>query len=255
MTESAARKFGISSFVLHVAAMLFMLCDHVWATLLFDVTPLAYIGRIAFPIFAFMLAEGFFHTKNHKKYLLRMLIFAVISEIPFNMLVGGGIFYLTHQNVLWTFLIALCAMLILEQLKDRSIAIRCICYPLIVLIAFLVGFITFVDYFGYGVITVLLFYFTCTTRKDPLPKRLIMMLIQLIVIIIINCKFLGGIYFPFELFGHTFEIPTQYFAVLSLPIIWLYNGTQGPYNKFIKYLYYSFYPLHMLIISLVAMFA
>ena len=254
MTETTAKKFGISSFVLHIAAMLFMLCDHVWAILLFDVTPLAYIGRIAFPIFAFMLAEGFFHTKNHKKYLLRMLIFAVISEIPFNLLVGGGVFYLTHQNVLWTFSIALCAMLLLKQLKNRSLVVRCICYPLIVLIAFLVGFVTFVDYFGYGVITVLLFYFTYTTRKDSLIKRLIMMLIQLAVIIIINCEMLGGVSFPFELFGYTFDFPTQYTAVLALPIIWLYNGAQGPYNKFIKYLYYSFYPLHMLILAIVAMF-
>ena len=252
MTETAAKKFGISSFVLHIAAMLFMLCDHVWAILLFDVTPLAYIGRIAFPIFAFMLAEGFFHTKNHKKYLLRLLIFAVISEIPFNLLVGSGVFYLTHQNVLWTFLIALCAMMLLKQLKNRSLVLRFICYPLIVLIAFLVGFVTFVDYFGYGVITVLLFYFTYTTRKDSLNKRLIMMLIQLAVIIIINCEMLGGLYYPIELFGRTFEIPTQYAAVLALPFIWLYNGTQGPYNKFIKYLYYSFYPLHMLVISLIA---
>ena len=59
------------------------------------------IGRIAFPIFAFMIVEGYFHTRDLKKYVKRIFIFALISEIPFNLALGSRLFYPIHQNVLW----------------------------------------------------------------------------------------------------------------------------------------------------------
>lgn len=64
---------GISSFTLHILAMIFMLCDHLWATLFPAAELLNCIGRLAFPIFAFMIAEGDSHTSNVKKYVLRLL--------------------------------------------------------------------------------------------------------------------------------------------------------------------------------------
>ena len=97
----------ITSAGLHILAMALMLCDHAWATVVPGNDWLNCVGRLAFPIFAFMLVEGYFHTRSVKKYMLRMLVFALISEIPFNLMVGGGWFYPVHQNVLWTFLIAL----------------------------------------------------------------------------------------------------------------------------------------------------
>ena len=93
----------LSSFTLHVLAMILMLCDHLWATLLPGQEWLTCIGRIAFPIFAFMIAEGFYQTSNRKKYLKRMFIFALISEIPFNLIMSSGLINPFHQNVLFTF--------------------------------------------------------------------------------------------------------------------------------------------------------
>ncbi|RRD39921.1 hypothetical protein EII29_05215 [Leptotrichia sp. OH3620_COT-345] len=84
---------GISSFTLHILAITFMLLDHLW-----------------FPIFSFMIVEGFFHTKSFTKYLMRLFIFALISEIPFNLFVSSEIAYPYYQNVLWTFLISLIAL-------------------------------------------------------------------------------------------------------------------------------------------------
>ncbi len=100
-------RFDISSAGLHILAMTFMLLDHMWAT----VTPgqewMTCVGRMAFPIFAFMIVEGYFHTHDLKKYLLRMVAFALISEVPFDLMYEGLAFYPYHQNVMWTFLIAL----------------------------------------------------------------------------------------------------------------------------------------------------
>ena len=100
-------RFEITSATLHILAMVFMLCDHLWGTIVPGNDWLTCVGRLAYPIFAFMIVEGYFHTKNLKKYVLRLLIFALISEIPFNLAVGGAFFNPVHQNVLWTFLIAI----------------------------------------------------------------------------------------------------------------------------------------------------
>ena len=72
---------GISSFSLHILAMILMLCDHLWATLFPAQEWMTCIGRVAFPIFAFMIVEGFFHTANVRKYISRLFIFAIVSDL------------------------------------------------------------------------------------------------------------------------------------------------------------------------------
>lgn len=114
------KKRGINSFTLHILAMLFMLCDHLWATLFPAQEWLTCIGRLAFPIFAFMIAEGCYYTSNVKKYMQRLFLFAVISEIPFNLIMGSSVIYPFHQNVLWTFLLGLLSIQIIEKAMDTA---------------------------------------------------------------------------------------------------------------------------------------
>ena len=87
--STAATRFDLSAAALHILAMVLMLMDHLWATLLPAQDWLTCAGRVAFPIFAFMSVEGYFHTHNFKKYAQRMLLFAVLSEIPFDLMYGA----------------------------------------------------------------------------------------------------------------------------------------------------------------------
>ena len=99
------KTFDLSAAALHILAMTFMLMDHLWATLLSSQMWLTHVGRLAFPIFAFLAVEGYFHTRSFKRYALRMLLFAVLSEVPFDLMYGGTVFYPVHQNVIWTLLL------------------------------------------------------------------------------------------------------------------------------------------------------
>ena len=83
-------------------------------------TVLRLIGRIAFPIFCFLLVEGFLHTKNLKRYLLRLGLFALISEIPFDLSLFGTLFEATYQNVFWTLLFGLLVLTCLRFVEERT---------------------------------------------------------------------------------------------------------------------------------------
>lgn len=99
-----------------------------------------------------------------------------------------------------------------------------------------------VDYFGYGILMVFVFYLF---RNVPFGW-----IGQLICMIYINWEMMGGLVYLVPIFGRTLEIPQQGLAVLALIPIWLYNGKQGPYSKPIQYIFYSFYPVHMTILAI-----
>ena len=114
------KNFDISAAALHILAMTLMLMDHLWATLLPAQEWLTCAGRLAFPIFAFMAVEGYFHTRSFQKYALRMLVFAVLSEIPFDLMYGGTWFYPVHQNVIWTLLLGLLGIRLTEAVRRKE---------------------------------------------------------------------------------------------------------------------------------------
>ena len=233
-----------TSFSLHLLAMGLMLCDHLWATVVPGNDWLNCIGRIAFPIFAFMVAEGAFRTRSLKKYTLRLLIFAVVSEIPFNLMAGGNWFYPVHQNVLWTFLLGLLLIRWNERAKASGKRWKQILTAAASVIAgYLVGTLSFADYGGAGVLTVLVFYFFR-------GEKWLLRLAQLVCLWYINMEMLGGIGQELTVFGRTVFFARQGFALLALIPIWLYRGRQGPHGKALQYLYYGFYPAHLLVLGL-----
>lgn len=237
----------LNSNTLRLVAVLLMISDHVWATTMSFGNWMTYIGRMAFPIFAFQIAEGFIHTKDFKKYALRLLAFGLVSEIPFNLFYSSRWFNPYHQNVMFTLLLGLLAIRVIDNLKEDISAKNIGKSVLWLLLIGIGGTLGFVDYGFLGVLTVVMFYLCRGYRFTPI--------LQLIGMILINIVFFEGQVFIFEVFGKTLEIPYQGFAVFALIPIWLYNGKKGKSSKALQYGFYAFYPMHMLILYLIKYFA
>ena len=116
------------------------------------------------------------------------------------------------------------------------------------LVGFLAGTAFMVDYFGPGVWTVLVFYFF---RGDGWRQRLG----QLLCLLFLNGWLLGGPSLTAALGPLMLVLPIQAFAVLALPFIWLYRGRQGPHGRAVRWLFYGFYPAHLLVLAAAAAFA
>ena len=230
---------------LKLIAMACMLLDHMWATVIDGNLWMTCVGRIAFPIFAFQVAEGYAHTKNFKRYLLRMFLFALVAEIPYNLMAGGWWVHPFGQNVMFTFCLSLLLIRLIDKAwtKHRLLGVAVALFAAAV--GYILGILTFVDYYGYGILMVLVFWMFRTVRFG--------WLIQLAAMIYINCIMIGGLHLDLSLFGHVLSFPVQGFAVLSLIPIFLYNGQRGKQSKLFQYSIYAFYPVHMLVLSLIAM--
>ena len=240
-------KLETTSMSLHLMAMGFMLCDHLWATIVPGNDWLTCIGRLTFPIFAFLTVEGYFHTHSFKKYMTRLLIFAILSEIPFNLVMGSSWFYPIHQNVLWTFLLGLGLIHLNEKAKKTGKLVRRILTGIAtVCMAYVLGILLFVDYYHAGVLMVLVFYFFRGRKWWNFIG-------QFLLLYYINVEMLAGYTYEFTLFGETYYFVRQGFALLALIPIWLYQGNEGYKSKTLQYVYYGFYPVHLLILALLRM--
>ena len=229
-------------------AMVFMLCDHLWGTIIPGNDWLTCIGRISFPIFAFLLVEGYFHTRNLKKYVVRLMLFAIISEIPFNLAMGSRWFFPIHQNVLWSFLISLGLIHWNERAKATQKTWRRILVGIItVLLGYILGLLTMVDYYHTGILTVLVFYFFRQRKWWSYIG-------QALCLWYINMEMLSGFSYEIHLFGETYFFVRQSLALLALIPIWLYHGKQGYHSKPFQYACYAFYPLHLLILGIIKIF-
>ena len=237
------KKFGINALQLKILAMIFMVMDHVWATLPVQGDWLTCVGRLAFPIFAFQIAEGYAHTHDAKAYRRRLLIWALITEIPFNFMTGGGFINPFHQNVLFTFWLSLLIIGRFDRARQRGGVLGWMFAAVWLLAGFMLGFVTFVDYYGYGILMVILFHFF---RGNKLA--------QFIGMVLVNVVWMKGLGYPVEILGREWFVPQQALAMLALIPIWLYNGEQGPYNKTIRRACYAFYPAHIAVLAVLAQF-
>lgn len=233
---------GFDAYFLHIFAFITMFIDHLGYNIFYQYPIFRVIGRLAFPIFAFFIAEGLNKTKNIKKYVLRMFFLCIVSEIPYNFFLRGKVMLFQYNNVMWTYLISVLGILLINKYRsiDKSQARNNLMFFVVTAICFVIGNIFNVDYDGFGCLIVFIFYFI--DSKEKYGKILQFSLFALIVSI-------GFTNFTHNIFGLT--IPIEYFALFSFPLIWKYNGEQGLRNKVTKIFFYGFYPVHLLILGLV----
>lgn len=216
----------MSSFILKIIAIITMLFDHLGYIIYEKFTFMNLIGRLSFPIFAFQISEGYTHTKNLKRYFLRLIIFAIISQIPYMLFVN--IFTNTITlNILFSLTLGLFAITIYNKLENKSLGIC-----LVILCAVAAEFLHF-DYGWFGISTIFIFYIF---KKEKWFMNIIFSI----------TAFLNYFYS----FISTLKIEYLFiflFCILSLIPINLYNGKKG---KNTKYLLYIFYPLHLLVLYL-----
>lgn len=220
----------MSSFVLKIIALVTMFIDHLGYAVYGTSSFFNYIGRIAFPIFAFQISEGYTHTKDVPKYLTRLTIFALISQIPFYLFCST--FTTPGLNVFFTLVLGLIAIIAYDNIKNlflRLISVLALCALAQVL---------HTDYGAFGVALIFMFYLF---RKNKLATGL-----AFLAILLINYgQRIIEVYFEYGYQPRYNTLQFTYFIFTLLPIIpiLLYNKKQG---KKIKYLLYIFYPVHLL---------
>ena len=250
--ESKKREIGFSHNALIIIAMFTMLMDHIAYVLiqngkLYGYNAVLYenaislpeakpwlalykilrtIGRISFPIYSFLIVEGFRKTSNTFKYILRIFLLALISEIPFDLIIFNeflSVNCLRLQNVLFTYFVALIMLLVVRELNTISEALSVI--PAIS--AIVICYFLKTDYWLEGILLIYIFYML---RHDLNLKCLIVLIITFIMSV---QRYFG-------------------FAAVSVFFIYFYDGQKGYIN--LKRIHYIFYPLHMLVLYAIIFF-
>lgn len=216
-------------YIIKIIACVTMLIDHIKYAIPETTNFITmYFGRISFPLFAFLLTEGYIHTSNLKRYYKRLIIFAIISQIPF-MLFRTLVSEDKMLNIMFTLLLGLITITIYDKEKRKYISI-----PAILLIIYLGKKIN-VDYGWFGIATIFILYLF----KD---KKVILSIAYGILLLL---------YFYYnEILVFNKAIICYYiFYLIPIIFIMMYNGKLG---KKTKYFYYTFYPVHMLILYLIS---
>ena len=251
-------KRGLSSAVLKNIAVVTMLIDHIGAVIVIRlliqkglygamVDQEAYIawvgqnrgmygtymamriiGRFAFPIYCFLLAEGFQKTRNVKRYLGRMLLFALISEVPFDLAFSGRLWNMQYQNVFFTLFIGLMVIAGLRLVDQRLAGPETWrklagvgLYAVIIVAGSALALALKTDYSFKGILAIAVLYLFRSHRKAQIWAGVIIFLLM------------DGM---------------EMIAALSFLLIWFYNGARGRQNK---YFFYFFYPAHLLVLWLI----
>lgn len=236
----------MSSFVIKIIAIITMLCDHFSDSIIGHISILNVIGRIAFPLFAFQLVIGYCHTNNIKKYFSRLFIFALISQVPFSVLMyimGGSIWML---NIFFTLLLGLLALYIYDSKLNKILKL------FLILSVIGIAELLNVDYKAWGVVLIMfirLFYpnniklHSLLQNQNKVIQNIVFIFGMLVLCII---RFMPY----FNLISMGWLISELIFTFIPVVFMLLYNGKKG---LSLKYFFYAFYPVHLLILDFIAL--
>lgn len=243
----------VTSATMKIIALVAMTLDHFAhafaVQLLYGETPLSsvyfllrFAGRIAFPLYAFMIAEGCKHTKNIKKYMGLMALFALVSEVPFDLTGSGQWVDWDSQNVYFTLFLGLVACYVVRLLKEqkKNILISVPVAALLCASAYVLG----TDYSWYGVLLIWLFAATENTENKI---RIPVIVLGLLLIARPWNMILSG-FAPAYINNAVMQFAG---SLLALPLIIRYNGQRGRL-RVNKYFFYAYYPAHLLLFGLAA---
>lgn len=238
------KKLRLSQESLKIVACVTMLIDHIGAVLvpelysaypseaLFDLyTVLRTIGRLAFPIYCFLLAEGVCYTRNRRKYGLRLLMGLLLSEIPFDLLFYGELTF-THQNVMVTLLLGFLYAAAMNNIPVQG-------YRILLLAPFaLLAELLNADYGGWGVAMIGLFVITRESSQKYWIQALGLGVIGWMI---------GGMTVSIG----PVAVPIQVFSVAAMVPISLYDGRKRTGNIWVRRGFYLFYPVHLALLYLI----
>ncbi len=260
--ELAPKQRLASGFDLKMIAIIAMTVDHVaWTFFSFSTYPLAAtimhtIGKLTFPIMAFFIVEGYTHTRSVARYMGRMALFALISLLPFVMLFGSW----SYHNVLFTMLFGLCAIQVYEKpLPDAWMrrleagglpqAVKAIlpAASRVVCLLALEAVSQFTDWSLMGVPLILLMY--VMRHKGRMMRTLIPIAIVLGFAFVIGALQFIGMYAERGIVnaGDLLNLGTMLGMLLTVPLLARYRGVRG---RNLKYLFYVYYPAHMMVLVL-----
>lgn len=217
----------MTSFILKIIGVITMLFDHVGDAIIGKFSFCNLIGRIAFPIFAFQAVQGYIYTKDFKKHMLKLFIFACISQIPFMLFLSTFTEEILTLNIFFTLFLGLLALFVYDKCKNKVLGF------LFVILTSIIAYFIHVDYGTFGILLMFCFYFF-KDKKGSMAITTIVLCFLRFVPDIIATPVLWYIY-----------IQCAIFTALSLIFILFYNKNEGPKAK---YFFYIFYPLHLLIL-------
>lgn len=225
----------LSNFDLKLIAIITMTIDHigvVFGTPFYNL--LRAVGRLSFPIFAFLLTEGYVHTKSFGKYFFRLLVLAVISEVIYDYIFYGSFIYLGANNIFFTLALGLLTLWLLDKSRTlvkkyfkEKIDLTIILPITYLLIIVVMGLIAEFLNFSYGMLGILVISFFYLFKKN-FPLTVLSVSLSTLIL------------------GDTM----QYFSLLSLILIYFYNKKLG---KKCKVFFYLYYPLHILVLGVIRM--
>ena len=230
MERSVSAPRGLPQEGLKLLAAGTMLLDHMGYLLFGNALWMRAVGRLAFPLYAFLLVEGFYHTRNFGRYLGRLLLCALLSELPFDLALWGRVSAPEHQNVLVTLFLALICLWFLDLARElKRPALRVLGSAAAILIASGLAEAIRSDYGALGIWFTALFYFTYGLPPWAIP-------LQGAALALLSAAYTGS-----------FLDPELLSACAALPLA-LYDGRQLTRSPGVKWGFYLFYPVHLLLL-------